>query len=322
MTPNQPDAVFDLLIEADPVPDPHSIREETEAQVVSLHPVRTGSEPMQTIHPEPGHPDSGHPDLDTISPSPERGRRSWMLAAAAAVIVVLGVGALFISRGDETEDPVQNPVTTPAPPVTTVAPATTDAPDGAALGPEDEAAAQAATLEFYRAVADGDVETLEAMMTPSGADTDESNRRMFAMNAYNDSNGNGLVFTGECEVLASLSRFIDVGCEATMTDPVWAALDVSELIVPARYMPDGTVEWLAFKTVSGADFTQANRAYSTYLQEFHPDEYAAVCDPLAYDARTTHGNQGLTLTVECAELWVPLGHDVAAWVVETGFGSD
>lgn len=304
----EPNDVFDLLVEADPVPDPHTIRADRAAAVVSLHPVRTGREPMQTIS----------TDDELTTPPPERGRRSWMLAAAAAVILLLGVGALLvIDRGDDGEDPVDQPATTPVP---TAAPEE-DASSEPTLGPEDEPVAMATTYEFYRAINAGDAERVEELMRNPDADEAAADRRMFEMNAVLDANGKGLELTENCEVLATTSAFIDVGCAATMTDPVWVALDVSELTAPGRYFADGTVRWIPYKTASGADFTQANLAYSTYLREFHPDEYAAVCDPTAFPTGTVGSNQALVFTAECAELWVPLQDDVAAWVVETGFGS-
>jgi hypothetical protein len=295
--PAEVSRVFSVLIEADPVPDPHTVRSEKPADVVPLRPVYTGSEPMQTIDPE----------TELTYPPPNRARRSWIAAAAAAVIVLIGIGVLLVNRGDDTEDqPVDQPVTTPVP--------TTELPPQQALGPEDEAAAQAAALDFLGAIDAGDIETVEAMEAP--ADVGGGLLRVWQMNAYIGANGKGVVLGDECHISNSSSSFIDVGCDATMTDPVSVALGDSELVLTVRYLPDGSVQSNGFYW--GQDFRQTNEAYAEYLREFHPDQYAAVCDWRGYDGI---GDGGLALDRACAELWVPLQDDVAAWVVETDFGS-
>lgn len=295
------DSVFTVLVAANPVPDPHSVSWVEPARVVPLRPVQNGSEPMKTIE-----------QTTEQEHSPRPTRRSWILAAAAAVIALVGLGALLIvTRDDRTDEPVDEPLVTPA--VTT--PSTSPG-----LGPDDESAALEAAEAFQTAVLAGDVDAVVAMSNPGS--NIEADRRMWEMNAYVNANSDGMTI-GECRVLTTNRLYIEAGCETTIADPVWEELGIPPLIAPVRYFPDGAVGWAPYVGLDGGDvdFSVANRAYAEYLREFHATEYEAVCDPTGYEALTVHQDEGLALTAECAALWVPLQDDVAAWVVETGFGT-
>lgn len=302
------DAVFDTLVKSNPVPNPHSTRSTDPARVVPLRPAHTGSETMKTIQPVP----------DVAGP-PRRPRRAWIVAAAAAAIVLVGIGALLISTADDGDnEPVDVPATTTAP----TPPPTTEAPS-ATLGPADEPAAAAAAEAFYSNVVAGDVDAVVAMSNPR---TDlVADRAMWEMNAYAYANGQAPTLDN-CRTFATTPQIIEAGCDVTITDPVWKALGAPEqMILPIRFFADGTVQWLPFRVTeddtSGFDLSRANRAVAQYLRERHPTEYDAGCSPVGYETGTINQDQGLALTVECAQLWVPLRDEIAAWVVETGFGT-
>jgi len=90
--------------------------------------------------------------------------------------------------------------------------------------------------------------------------------------------------------------------------------NAAEQVAPIRVFSDGTTAW---KPYEGVDFTPANLAITQYLRAFHLGEYAAACDPSAYqpaELTNLNSNGGLVLTRDCGELWVPLLDDIAQWI--------
>ena len=232
------------------------------------------------------------------------------------MVVTLGLGALLLNRGDDTPDPVQAPVTTPVP--TTVA----GEDEGAApkLSSADEPLALAAVVELNNAVTAGDLDRVAELSEVVDPDATRANSRMWEMNAYIAAEGRGLEIGEDCRVTDSYTGFIRIDCPATATDPVWLTMGAVDFDQPMWYLPGGTLRWLP--TEGEVSSNAAYRAYVVYLTEFHPDDYAAVCDPHDYDFMTVDSARGLAFTRECAELWVPLQDEVAAWIVETEYGQD
>lgn len=274
-----PDAVFDLLVAADPVPDPGA---------------RPGIDPSA---PPPWSSSPHAPVLEFVAeptPTPAeaaRRRLRWATAAAAAAIVVAAVAALTIDRGGRTPiDRADESAPTPAPTLTR------------------EAQAVETAERFYDALNAGDVETMVAMTNPDFSVVD-ADRRMWEMNAVRATGGAPWTI-GACEPV-SVGTSIEVACEVTIGDPVFAELGVDELIAPVRVFDDQTTRWLPFR---GGDFEAANRAYAEYLQAYRSDDYDDVCDPAAHDPGTINASGGLALTAECGELWGPLDDDVAQWI--------
>ena len=288
--------IFSLLVEANPVPDP---QRRVEPADVPLRLVSDGSHDMQTIE-------------TTIEPTTDptdherRPRRLW-IAAAAAALVLLGIGALLIvTNDDEPSEPVDQPTTSVA------------VPDG--VDPADAAAATAAASDFYRAIESGDLDTATAMSSPFAELAPD--QAMWEMNAYAAANGVGETI-GDCRAIGGSPGFVLAGCDITTSNPVWNALGFTDALAPIRYYTDGTVQWQPYLTPDGGtlDFSDANRAVVEYLREFAPEQYDASCNPAGYEANAVVNAWGLALTRQCAEVWVPLVDDIAAWVVDTGFGS-
>lgn len=279
-----PETVYGLLVEANPVPDPSAIAVQRNTQ-----PSRPddGSKTMLTVEPKTQHSSRKNPH--------NRGR---LVAIAASVALIVAIGALLLARDDTEPSEPAGPVVTGDADVAT--PAT-----------REEAAVATAT-DFYQAVSVGDVDTAIAMSNPEYTDL-EKDRQMWEMNAVTATEGEPWTI-GSCEPTASVnSLFIEIGCEVMINDPVWQVLGVSELVAPVRVFDDLTTVWRPFE---GADFGAANRAYAEYLRIFHATEYDAVCSPAAYEQGAATQSSGLALTGPCAEVWVPLADEVAQWVAD------
>ena len=270
-----PETVYALLVEANPVPDPDP---------ATIQPPRE-----LDASPSPSH----HVQLTALEPTEPatapRRRHRWMVAAAAATIVIVAIGALILTRSEPAPIDRAELPTEPLPPTR-----------------EERAAATA--QNFYAALNAGDVDTMIEMTNPDYSVV-EADRQMWEMNAVHVTLGEPWTI-GTCEPVEVTSS-IEVACNVTINDPVFEQLGVNELIAPIRVFDDQTTRWLPFQ---GADFNAANRAYSDYLQAFHAVEYQAVCSPAAYDPGTINATGGLALTAPCGELWVPLGDVVAQWL--------
>lgn len=277
-----PETAYALLVDANPVPDPGTVPTTRLERVASPHP---GSTPMLTLEQETHSPSTKEPN-----------RRGWLVAAAAAVIAVVAIGVVALTRDDP--EPVQ-----PAVPVIT-------ADDDALPAPSTrESDAIATGAAFYRAAVAGDVDNVLAMSNPEFTDA-AADRQMWEMIAVTTSVGEPWTID-DCSQIGSDSLSVEVGCDVHINDPVWEALDVADLVAPVRVFDDQSTQWRPFR---GADFSAANRTYAEYLSAFHAAEYDAVCNPTAYELGTIILDGGLALTASCAELWVPLASDVAGWI--------
>lgn len=274
-----PDAVYTLLVDANPVPDPDTATTDV-AGFERLRPTTTGSEPMTL---------TTHDDVTTTTPNEPRHR--WLLAAAAAAIVLLGIGAFALTR--DTTEPVE-PVDEPIPTL----PAT----------PSAEEAAEATAIEYLTALYAGDADRAIAMTNADVSNT-VADHNMVEMLGVAYTAGERPV-VGACTTVDERT-WILVSCQVTQQDPVFVELGVADLIAPIRVYDDQTIDWLPWE---GGDFSQANWAYSDYLRAFHNAEFDAVCAPAAYEPGTANVNAGLALTAACAELWAPLADDVAQWI--------
>lgn len=275
------DAVFELLIEANPIPDPDVAPSTVRALDTPPEP---GSSPMLTLEKHLTPSDATPPD-----------RRRWLAVAAVAATVV-AVVAVVVLRDDA--EPVE-----PSTPIVTVG-ETLPEP----LSREEQAIETA--REFLAAINAGDVDTAASMSNGDYVDIAAA-REMWSMNAAISERYGEFQTIGRCEVANVNSQYVEVDCDVVVNDPVYAALDSDELVAPTRVYDDRTVVWAAWR---GADTGAASAAYREYLQEHHADEYAAVCDPLAYEQGSVIVNRGLALTEACGELMVPLADDVAAWI--------
>lgn len=287
------DEIYALLVEANPVPDPHRAGDPTDQP---LRLVTDRSTPMHVIE---------RPDIHATHEN--RPRRTWIAAAAAAVIVLLGLGALLVvTRGDDPSGPVDQRPTTLAPPEGVEAP--------------EAAAAAAAAGEFYRSIASGEIDAAVEMSNPNTNLV--ADRAMWEMNAYAVEQGIGEVI-GDCRAVAGEPGFVLAACDITMSNPVWNALGLTDALAPIRYYTDGSVQWQPYLAPDGGplDFADANRAVVEYLREFAPQSYDDACNPTTYETGAVVNASGLALTRACAEVWVPLVDDIARWIVATGFGT-
>lgn len=177
--------------------------------------------------------------------------------------------------------------------------------------PDPEEAALSATDAFFTALLAGDIDGVEQAVIPGGELAD-SERRMWQFNMASFAAGyQGDV--GECTATHdTAANRVAVACQWTVGDPVFLAMGITELEWPFDYfVDDGRLAWRPFQ---GADVSPVNQATAAFLDAFHADEYAAACDPAAYNFQGIVFDRGLALTPECAELLVPLLGDVAAWV--------
>jgi hypothetical protein len=144
---HQPERVYALLVEANPVPDPALARE--------------------MIDRRRGHLTLVEPRRRDMMERPEiPNRPRWMVPALAAAVVTLFVGGLMLFTGNSDEDDV---VATTAAPTTTVAPATTTtaAPTTTVAPATTAAPAPTTSPQTFEAriVADNDVCTYEGPET-------------------------------------------------------------------------------------------------------------------------------------------------------------
>lgn len=281
-----PDDVYALLVDANPVPE---LGTPGSSRVAAVTPPEHRSETMLTLSRE-----------STDQPVSRRPDRRWrLLAVAAAVIAVVTLGALVLSRDDPEPEVPAGPVVT------------TDDTLPAPLTREEQAVAVASA--FYRTAHSGDVDTVIEMSNTQYGGNLDADRRMWEMIAVTGELGDRSTI-GDCGARPGANAlYVEVDCEMISYDPVWIALGVSEVVSPAFVFDDGTVAWQAW---DGADWRAAQRAYSEYVRAFHADEYGEACDPAAYEPGAVTVSEGLALTPECAELWVPLGPDVVEWIAD------
>ncbi len=275
-----PERAYQLLVGANPVPDPDAYLIETEV-----------AEPAGSVD-TPRRP---HMDTDTtIRTEPSKSRpRSWLApAGAVAMVVVAAIIGLTITGGDGRQD------TELPPPATEV-------------GSDPIAAALAATDAFYAALTANDIQAVAAATHPEGGIT-PAEALMWSFNATLIDQGYGLE-VGVCtaEPPDGLNR-VAVQCPVTMTDPVFAVLGIADLTMPFDYLaPTGRLLW---KPMEGGDFSAANQAMADYLKRFHPEAYATACDPAAHGFEGVVFDRGLAFTAECAELLGPALPDIATWI--------
>lgn len=268
------DTAFRQLRDANPVRTPGSLRERRPDTAAFL--AATKQRSFQTQE---------RPEAQ--SPRPPKPKPTRLIAAAvAAVIAAAAIGTVALMITQDHDDV-----------------ATVD-PDAARV---DEAIAASET--FLATINSGDVDGLIAMSNPEATDL-VKDRNMWEMNAVLATSGYKFVI-GACDSLLVTELFVDVGCDVTVTDPVFEAEGVSALVFPIRAFNDGTIAW---RPMRGGNLSAVNQDYVDYLQAFHTSEYEAVCSPAAYQVGTIVHDRGLALTGECAQLYVPLARDVADWV--------
>ncbi len=270
-----PNSVYSLLVDANPVPDADNASE-----------LRLERRPAPA--PDPGSQAAQFTAIEPVGNTTDPDRRHrWMLAAAAAAIVIVAFGALMFTRSEpEPVDRADEP-TEPLPPT-------------------QEELALATAVAFYTAVNAGDIDTVMVMTNPDFSNV-AADRQMWEMHAVTVRVGEPWTI-GACETIHVDADSIDVGCGVIVSDPVFEELGIAELVAAVRVFDDQTTRWLPFQ---GADVGAANQAYADYLRTFRPVEYEAVCNPTEYEPGTINADSGLALTAACAELWVPLGDDVA-----------
>lgn len=284
-----PDAVYELLVEANPVPNP-------DVSTVSLlaHPTPTETRSTSMV--------ALDTKTQTETPSADRPpRRRWWLAAAAAVLAIVTVAAIVATRGDP--EPLE-----PSTPVVTVG-ETLPAPT------TREERAIRTVRDFYAAQDAGDVETLVTMSHPDFVDIDAS-RQMWEMNAAEAEAFDGLQRVGACEPVNVNPQYVEIACDVLLTNPVARALELADVVAPARVFDDQRVVWQPW-TVDG-DPGRVAGAIAEYLREFHADEFSTACDPAVYEPGSVVVNRGLALTGPCGELYAPLADEIAEWAVTEG----
>lgn len=282
--------VFSRYRSLDPVASAKDLPASAWSGAVLLDAIDERSATMQT-----------QPRVSTTPPPP---RRRWGLAAAvAAFIVVLAVGVVAVTQlGGNESEPVDTITTTTTIPTTTVP----------AFDQEAAAATAVAVAESYHAAfAAADVETATALLLGDL----ESDRHMLEFNAAFTRAGYEVGFS-DCEAVVVSQDRVRAECATTTEDPVFAALGLAELVSPINVFPDGSVTWVPY---SGGDIGLVGRAYSQYLNEFHPDEYRDVCDPLEYRPSSIVNNNGLALTGACGELAALHADEVGAWIAAGDF---
>jgi hypothetical protein len=273
--------VYALLIEANPVPDPDAYLEASDAVRSPLHLVESRRDSMKTEE-----------DIRSLTPEPPA-RRTWPAAVAAAIIIVIAVGAVaWFAGGDEA------PVVDEAPPITT--------------GEVDSTADALATTEaFLTALAAGDIAEVERTTNPGGQLSD-AERRLWGFYAALFAAGYGDEF-GTCTTTPDADgRRIAVACPSVTGDPVMIAVGITELVWPFDYFPES--RRLAWRPFEGGDFSLANAAAADYLRAFHRQDYDAACDPAAYNFQGVVMDRGLAFTGDCGQLLVPLLEDIATWI--------
>lgn len=221
-----------------------------------------------------------------VQTAPPQKPRRLIGAAVAAVVAAVAIGTVALLINQDNGDPV------------------TDDPDAARV-----ASAIATTETFLAAVNSGDVDRLIAMSNPEATDLVQD-RNIWEMNAVLTTSGYQFI-VGPCDSSLVTEQSVDVGCEVTVTDPVFAAEGVDALVFPLRVFNDGTTAW---QPMQGGNFSAVNQDYADYLRAFRPAEYEAVCAPSAYEPGSVVSDRGLALTGDCAQLYVPLAPDVADWV--------
>lgn len=291
--------IYALLVEANPVPDPNVLPERFADVEPHPHVVDTEGTTMHTDQ-----------TSTTLTPEPRR-RPAWIpLLVAAIVVIVVGAVGVFVladDGGQPQPEVSDSPATTVPPPATTLPPDPAPDVDADAQARADAAVARADA--YFVALNAGDVDAAVALMAPDGT-ISEADQRMLRFNAAYTARYPWEVEPCETTVTPQ-GVVVFVECAMVYPDPVWVAEAVSEVVFPWQIYDDGRMDWLPFK---GADFSKANQAYAGYLEIHHPDEYAAVCNPAAYDPGTVNHDRGFALTEECAAVALPLAEEIAAWV--------
>jgi hypothetical protein len=271
--------VYALLVEADPVPDPAALPGRPEA-APHLRLLEHGRMTMQTT-----------PTVERSTPTPPPRRRRLIPAlAAAAVVSTLIAGAVAITR----ESREATPPATEAP----------QQPDDAAR----ESAAVAKAVAYHEAINRGDLDALATLTSPEG-ELSEKDRNMYAFNAVSTAD-----YPWElrgCEARGGTPGVtVRVECAILITDPVFIASGVGELIAPFDVYDSGLMVWFPWE--GGAD--EAIIAYREYLQLNDPEGFDAACGSGSHDPTTVRFNAGMALAPACASLSVPLAAEIAAWV--------
>lgn len=314
------DQIFDLLIEANPVPDPGVV-----SALEELHPHDRRRNDMQT-----------HEAPTMLTPPTEPRRRGWAVVLGAAAALVLAVVAVLQLTADDRPEPAIQPApslapepSVPVPPPAadpTVASDATQVPEqSSAPGEPDDsadaerrAAAVTKVEGLWQAMLDGDIEQVADIVTDGTGDIDVDDRNIYEWQtvyhaAYPPVPGS----PGEippCEATTDTGIGIVVECEISFAEnESFSEFGIGALTSPYDVMNDGTVRWRAYEPELPS---AAVSVYGRYLQTFHPDEWADVCDPGPYYTRgeAVFVNGGIALTGACAELAVPLTPDMAEWV--------
>lgn len=295
-----PDAVYALLVDANPVPDPDELGDGSDGALDAVLREEIGQSPRGTGH----RSDRTRPDRGQ---SVRRSRIPWMVAAAAVLVAVAVTVGLVLTGPSGGDDPVAS-----EPEGSHQASDVDDrSPVEDPQATRTEAAVDIATT-FIELVHAGDVDAVMAMSNENFGDPTQD-RNFWEMNAVHAAAWPRTL--DGCEVGSTFGGFVRVLCTISFSDPVWRAVGAGQIVAPYRVFDDGTVAWDAYV---GHLHLLANRAYADYLAEFHPDEYEQACAPGAYSGTTVLFRGGLALTRRCAQAWVVLSDDVAEWVLWGG----
>ncbi len=230
--------------------------------------------------------------------------KAWVLSAAAALVVAVGMFVLMRVNDDSSSIDVTDPVA----PTTTVA-ATAAEPTTPIVDEEAAAAAVllADTEALITAIESGDIETAMSMVQTSAPEAERLRHGFFAAWNFADYH--------DCEVITVTGFGRQVDCVVTKTDPVFRQLDPDDRVISVNFWDDG-VTW----EYSGDGATDTFTAYREFLEANEPDLYAATCVPDAYDQTVLFLN-GFTQTTDCGAILQSKAADVAAWLDAGGTGA-
>lgn len=241
-----------------------------------------------------------HPELEITmlkpNPTPDRSIRTWMLGAAAAVVLIIGGLYVALSGGGDNESPLEV-VTDPTPTAPTSAPTTTPATTEAPTTtlPREVSAEALATIEAYLAATD--MATLSTIVTPTAIAASTESALMANADEWLVARKSIGV---EVDVLSCLEVVADVSirCQVSIRSPLSEAFgrEPRQRGVSFDFTDGGLIDnWPG--VIAGPDFDETREAA---VAAGFGDEIDAVC---------------LELTTECADFLVA---NVDTWAEAAG----
>lgn len=186
------------------------------------------------------------------------------------------------------------------------------------LTPDEQAAVDVAE-RYFAAFAGGDAETVLALSDPSSlspsAAAEAGVVAWWSIASRPGADADGWP-TGACRITTSGASApgMRVDCPVAVRDPVAITLDVDQLAWGVYVTDDGLVDRLSEALDGFKNYAPVWSAYADYLRAARPDDYAATCDPAAYDSGSINYTNGIAITEACAELLADVSEDVAAWI--------